>query len=309
MGFFTNAKGTAMTSLALSIGEDSELVAVVASDSDPPLLVPLTSADRSDIVTVEEQRTAPRFPTAVTSERKAGIIVTGLKPGQAILTTFVVNRRDTSTIAQLPVTVADLIEPNIDMYYFGRFLVWRRSLPPSVAGSNFLVFDASSGLFAVASAQNQPDSGPLPEGTYRFKAEFDPLQNSVEKANAALGNEPGPNGPVSNTRQGIQYLPIGGNPGSPLVYPQWGSMRVRIEPTSVPPSQRGGFYLHNSAKGFTHGCVEIGNALGQKRQDFFDLLVEYASVRRDKTSLMLKVKYRTPDTSTRGNTKVGQINP
>jgi hypothetical protein len=306
MGYFTNAKGTTLTSLALSIGEDSDLLAAVASNDDPDLLVPFTIADPG-IVTTEQQPSSPSFPSSIASNRKAGLVITGMKPGQATLTTFIVNRLSDSTIARLQVNVADLVDSNIDIYYFGRFLVWRRSLPPSAAGSaagsNFLLFDASSGLFSIASAQNQPDNGPLPEGTYRLKAELDPLQNSIDKANAALRNEPGPNGPISNTRQGIQYLPIGGNPGSPLVAPQWGSMRVRLEPTSA-SSQRGGFYLHNSAKGYTHGCVEVGSSLEPRRRDFFSLLVEFATSGNAKKSLMLKVKYRTPDTSTRGNTKI-----
>jgi hypothetical protein len=306
MGYFTNAKGTTLTSLALSIGEDSDLLASVASNDDPDLLVPFTIADPG-IVTIEQQPSSPSFPSSVSSNRKAGLVITGMKPGQTTVTTFIVNRLSESTIARLQVNVTDLVDSNIDLYYFGRYLVWRRSLPSSAtgsaAGSNYLLFDASSGLFAIASAQNQPDNGPLPEGTYRFKAELDPLQNSVDKANAAMPNEPGPNGPISNTRQGIQYLPIGGNPGSPLVAPQWGSMRVRIEPTSA-SSQRGGFYLHNSAKGYTHGCVEIGSSLEPRRRDFFSLLVEYATSRIGKPFLTLKVKYRSPDTSTRGNTKI-----
>src|SRR5262249_15593152 len=159
---------------------------------------------------------------------------------------------------------------------------------------------ASSGNLPIASAQNRPDDGPVPEGMYRFFAKLDPLQSSVAQANAALPNEPGANGPISNTRQGIQFLPIGGDG---LLFTDWGSMRVRIEPTTTLPAQRsGGFYLHNSAKGFTHGCVEVGRSVDEARSDFFSLLVEYATSPASKTFITLKVKYRTPETSTAGNT-------
>lgn len=298
MGYFTNGNGPAMTSLALSIGEDSELLALVASPDDPDVVAPISSADHPDLVTIEEQRTSPNFPTSVASNRKAGLIITGMKPGRTTITSFVVDFRSSSRIAQLQVNVADLTDANIDLYYFGRYLVWKQSLPPSATGSNYLVFDATSGFLAMANAQNVPNFGPVPEGTYRFKAELDPLQDSVDKANAAMPKQPGPDGPISNTRQGIQYLPN----SDPEIYSSWGSMRVRLEPTSSPSSQRGGFYLHNSAKAFTSGCIEVGSSLGLTRQDFFKLLVEYATGRRPKAFLMLKVKYRGPYTFTRGNT-------
>lgn len=294
-----------MTSLIVSIGEDSELIAVVASPGDPDLVIPFSYTDPSGLASVETMATVPNIGSAP-ANRKAGLIVTGIKPGRTTLNTFVIlDPHSSSSVGTLQIEVSDLVDPNIDMYYFGRYFVWRRNLPPSTAGSNYLIFSASSGSLAIASAQNQPDNGPVPEGIYRFSARLDPLQSTVDQANAALPKEPGPDGPISNTRQGIQFLPIGGNPASPLVYPNWGSMRVRLEPTTALSSQRGGFYLHNSAKGYTHGCVEVGKSVELTRQDFFRLIVEYATSRTiSKTFLMLKVKYRTPDTSTRGDTKI-----
>lgn len=302
MGYYTNGRVTPMTTLALTIGEDSELIAVVASSSDPDLIVPLSYTSPSDFANVETMTTVPPIGSTP-ANRKAGLIVTGMKPGRTTLNTFVITSPyASSTIGALQVEVSDLVEPNIDLYYFGRYLVWRHNLPPSVAGSNYLVFSASSGNLPIASAQNQPEDGPVPEGAYRFSARLDPLQSTVAQANTALPKEPGTDGPISNTRQGIQFLPIGGNG---LVYPNWGSMRVRLEPTTTMPAQRtGGFYLHNSAKGYTHGCVEVGKSVEAARSDFFTLLVEYATSSASKTFLTLKVKYRTPDTSTRGNTKI-----
>ena len=42
--------------------------------------------------------------------------------------------------------------------------------------------------------------------------------------------------------------------------PNWGENRVRLNALHIdnPKARnRGGFYLHDSTKGFTHGCIEI----------------------------------------------------
>jgi hypothetical protein len=299
VGFYTNGKVNNMTSLVVSIGEDSEVIAAVASPGDPDLLMPNAYSDPSDFASVDVMQEPPPFG-AVPAHRKCGIVITGMKPGRTTVTTETILRATAPTIATLQVDVNDLLDPNVDLYYLGRYLVWRRTLPASAAGSNYLLFSASSGNFAFASAQNQPDNGPVPEGLYRFLAKLDPKQSSVQLANDALPKEGGPDGLISNTRQGIQYLPVGGNGN---VFWNWGSKRVRLEPITALSSARGGFYLHNSTKGYTHGCIELGKSIESRPRDFFGLLEEHA-VTASKQFLTLKVKYRTPDTSTRGDTKL-----
>lgn len=57
---------------------------------------------------------------------------------------------------------------------------------------------------------------------------------------------------------------------------------------------RGGFYLHDSTKGFSHGCIEI-------EVSFFNRLYLYVPHARGKY-LSLRVKYATQDTN--GGTRV-----
>jgi hypothetical protein len=77
-------------------------------------------------------------------------------------------------------------------------------MPPSAESSGALVFNATSGLMPIASAQTIKDSGPIPEGLYKFKAQIDPLRSNIAQANA-LGDRA-----VDNSRDGIQFLPVGG---------------------------------------------------------------------------------------------------
>lgn len=285
-----------IATLTLRIGEESDPLSVLAEGRDPDLdgFVYLHSSNRK-IATAE-------FNAPTADKRKRSFVITGRKPGSASILIWSSATRATVDLARIGVTVEDFKSADVDMFYVGKYLVWRRSLPPAGDADGFLVFDASSGTFPIASAQDQESSGPVPEGRYVFLAKFDPLQNTVEKANALLkeGDKPG-KGPFGNFRQGIQRLPVGGN--GP-VNVQWGETRVRLEPQFKLPGKRtGGFYLHDSKKGYTSGCVEV------RRNDtgllFFDALVSYALSDRAKRrpNLVIQVIYRDKLTSTRGRTE------
>lgn len=64
---------------------------------------------------------------------------------------------------------------------------------------------------------------------------------------------------------GIQKIPRGKNDASECepYWAQWGQNRARMEPADSStqnkclPVMRGGFYLHDSTKGFSHGCIEV----------------------------------------------------
>ncbi len=79
----------------------------------------------------------------------------------------------------------------------------------------------------------------------------------------------------------------------------WGSMRIRIEPDKATKDRisetgrSGGFYIHNSHKGYTHGCVEVETS-------FFDELIEYRKLTKSK-GLDFVVKYLGKTTN--GGTK------
>ena len=90
------------------------------------------------------------------------------------------------------------------------------------------------------------------------------------------------------------------------MYPDWGTMRVRLTPVSGQMFGRSGFYLHNSHKGFSHGCIEVGS--GPSSTDFFSALVQYAlSPSQGRNMLTLGVKYTYPDPDSRQATPNGQI--
>lgn len=61
------------------------------------------------------------------------------------------------------------------------------------------------------------------------------------------------------------------------------------------PITRGGFYLHDSVKGFSHGCIEVETKI-------FAKLREYHSSSKKK-SIILKVKY-VVGRATNGGTKI-----
>ena len=89
---------------------------------------------------------------------------------------------------------------------------------------------------------------------------------------------------------GIQQIPRGSTGNSCEVYwANWGYNRARMEPANTAtklkcnPISRGGFYLHDSTKGFSHGCIEVESRL-------FDLLRRHNKL-TEKRSINLQVKY------------------
>ena len=106
----------------------------------------------------------------------------------------------------------------------------------------------------------------------------------------------------------------------------WGYDRIRLEFHGKPPFGRGGFYLHNSRKGYSHGCIEVGGTFlstgdGSKTmsqppagmQDpaqasyaqMGDLEKHIADLRaqgKDGNVILLIVKYKSPKMTTNGGT-------
>jgi len=144
-------------------------------------------------------------------------------------------------------------------------------------------YKATSGLTGTQKAkfQNQKDHGPIPEGTYRLLAK----DVGVTKSSG---------GELLTGRPGIETLPP-----NPLLLEQWGPDRVFLEILKIDRPdcrKRNGFYLHDSTKGFTHGCIEIEARL------FTDL--RNLALKKPGTNvlLVLKVAYPSPEGSTNGGT-------
>jgi hypothetical protein len=80
--------------------------------------------------------------------------------------------------------------------------------------------------------------------------------------------------------------------GDTYTYPGWGTMRARLNPVSGNMYGRQSFYLHNSHKGYSHGCIEVGGG-------FFGRLINYGQTN---SSINLIVRYPNSTTSTYGGT-------
>ncbi|MBI3464307.1 MAG: DUF2778 domain-containing protein [Planctomycetes bacterium] len=161
-------------------------------------------------------------------------------------------------------------ELSTQLVYDGREIKWGQ-----------LWFEASSGLIDHQSAgeQCQSDKGPIPAGLYRISLDVD--SDAVAKTDK-YGQM------VPSTK--IQRVPES-------LSPTWGYNRVRLELIKLDAncaSPRDGFYLHDSHKGFTHGCIETTDF-------FFGTLREYAKSHKNQ-QLTLRVRYPTADASTKGDT-------
>ena len=134
----------------------------------------------------------------------------------------------------------------------------------------------------MASQQNL-EFGPVPEGWYSINLTLNP--------NRKVGSNMS-NGDIYSG-EGIQTIPrgiktLGGDWAS---YQNWGTKRARLDPYGNSDKfGRTNLYLHNSFKGFTHGCIE-------SRTGVFDFLMKY---RIDHSTIHLQVAYPSPSTITNG---------
>lgn len=169
-----------------------------------------------------------------------------------------------------------------DMEYDGQALTWQGR------GS----FKATSGLPESQMPINQcvPDYGPIPEGFYR-----------VFIRDHGVAQDDGRGFCVIKPSWGIQVIPRGKDAdGCEQYWANWGNNRARMEPADTitklrcNPVVRGGFYLHDSTKGYSHGCIEVESNL-------FIHLRNYHK-QTSKNTVILKVKY-VNGRATNGGTK------
>ena len=161
-------------------------------------------------------------------------------------------------------------------------------------------FAATSGLadnkksFQKPTAQCKKDKGPIPEGVYVLQLRYSsPIVAKVANPNTCR----------LEASKGIQHIP---NPKEDTkdcgpYWANWGSNRVRIDAYDTKAQKacrgnRSGFYIHDSTKGFTHGCIEVKHA-------FFERLYNYVNSSPKQKYMLLTVSYYRTRT-TRGNTKI-----
>ncbi|UTV99850.1 DUF2778 domain-containing protein [Marinomonas rhizomae] len=169
-----------------------------------------------------------------------------------------------------------------DMLYNGTSIEWGKH------GS----FKATSGLpdHQVPDQSCTPDSGPIPEGYYKIFISDHGVATDKGLGRCAL-----------RPSWGIQEIPRGELAGLCEPYwENWGNNRARMEPADQAtkdrclPTKRGGFYIHDSTKGYSHGCIEVETKI-------FPLL-KHVNSTRSKKVLIIKVAYK--GVSTNGGTKV-----
>ncbi len=177
------------------------------------------------------------------------------------------------------------------MTYTGQKLVWDGFGP--IGG-----YLAASGLEPVPSGgedyrkpqyQHLRDKGPIPEGDYLVPLKI----GGTALADAAKGEL------LTAADYEIQEVPseVPGAPraGSWNLVPLWGCHRAKLKKVGFKDTSivREGFYIHDSDKLYTHGCIEVASA-------FFDKLIEFAKnpANQGVKFIALKVDY-TGVTSTK----------
>ena len=142
--------------------------------------------------------------------------------------------------------------------------------------------NATSGLpgFQNTSDQNIPDAGPIPSGSYNLNL----LPNPDRIANA----DPNTGELLANPQGGIETIPpqYTTRNGTIYIYPGWGTWRGALTPKPGTKTYgRGSFYLHNSHKGYTHGCIETCDDLLKELKNYrnaenpsIDVLVNYNTI-------------------------------
>ena len=143
--------------------------------------------------------------------------------------------------------------------------------------------------------QTVKNGGPTAEGKYHINLKPDPER--VASADTKTGEI------KKNPDGGIEKLPNfvenPNKPGSGWTYSEWGTNRASLVPdkvTGATNEQRdnNSYYLHDSEKGYSHGCTEV-------QTELFDQLKDYRSEGNEKIDVV--VKYPSQDHSTNGGTK------
>jgi RHS repeat-associated protein len=124
--------------------------------------------------------------------------------------------------------------------------------------------------------------GPVADGLWRIDLRPDPARIARASCRMAeTGNlYSNPNGGIERVNSTYR-LPNGGEADAGSA---WGSWRARLRPVRVPRYQSGNYYLHDSSKGFTHGCVETCTEL-------LDELLKYRELGNSHIDVLIDYRY------------------
>ncbi len=171
-----------------------------------------------------------------------------------------------------------------EMTYDGTQLTWAGLTFKASSGFAFQSSETKVVNHQTASDQCLKDQGPIPSGLYR-------LSLAVRK-NVATVDKSGQMVSQATSGYGIERIPQ-------QFQDSWGANRVGLELIQLHvkcEERRDNFYIHDSHKGFTHGCIETETS-------FFTELYNYATNQKGrKPTLTLLVKYPSDNASTDGDT-------
>src|SRR5690606_6772717 len=154
-------------------------------------------------------------------------------------------------------------------------------------------FIATSGMAVhqMPGEQCTPDAGPVPEGEYKVYISDHGVAKDDGRGICALKPD-----------WGTQEIPRGAKAGACEPYwANWGSNRARMEPANdstkknCAPISRGGFYLHDSTRGYSNDCIDVDTKI-------FAFLRKHHSLTKKQT-VILQVKY-VAERGTNGGTKI-----
>ena len=207
--------------------------------------------------------------------------VTGLKVGHAVLEA---RDRKGNVWAFMQIKVLEPSSSTVaDMEYDGQTLRW----------ADVGMFKATSGLpdGQKPDMQCATDLGPIPNGFYYM----------VLKESATGARDDGTGICKLGPGTYLERIPRGAAAGEcETFWVNWGTNRIRLTPAGKISSTRScsyrdGFYLHDSTKGFSHGCIEV-------EARFFDVLRNVIRTKGHKERLFLRVNY-VEGRSTYGGTR------
>lgn len=137
----------------------------------------------------------------------------------------------------------------------------------------------------------------IPEGEYRV----DLTKNFLSKARIlhSKNSRTGDDEYDLYSSTGVQLIPWYDSKFPNVTFPGWGQWRARLEKVTTKSNNsqtrtRDNFYLHDSYKGYSHGCVET----------YTELYYDMAHWKKQGiSSILLVVEYPNSETKTNGNTK------
>ncbi|MEP7218976.1 MAG: RHS repeat-associated core domain-containing protein, partial [Bacteroidota bacterium] len=178
------------------------------------------------------------------------------------------------------------------LFFNGKELTWYGGNLGDMS-QRLYVFKATSGDIGHQTAKEQTlkGYGPIPEGRYKINLAPSPYRFAPTTPD---GSELMPN----KTGGGIDKIPNDASDEDGNItdgWADWGNLRAALQPMKgTDTHKRGNFYLHDSHKGYSHGCIETETMV-------FVKLIQYRA--KGNSEIQLKVEYPSPDASTNGGTK------